>query len=309
MKKNTIFKMFIIGMLIGSTTAKANSLDLKTDTVHSIVAETTVDGKNLDLDEYTARYNNLKSIWNSMGYNIEHENMVRVKSVVSSYIMTDMINDTKIQKAADELQLTASKSEISENSVFYKQTSDKTMKPYIEKKYKIYALDNKIRIHLYSEFDYSRKDAKKYFEEHKKEFAENPTVWARHILVDSKEEAQEIYDLLVSGVSFVELAKKHSIDTESGQYGGDIGRFQRGVMGLSNFDEYTFELNEGEFSVPFETEMGWHIVKVDEYDLGEVISFDEHEDAIIEYIKGNEFAKVLEDFYNSLKIKVVIPNK
>ena len=48
-------------------------------------------------------------------------------------------------------------------------------------------------------------------------------VLARHILVETKEEAAAIYQLLIGGVDFAKLAREHSKDTSSGANGGELG--------------------------------------------------------------------------------------
>ena len=80
----------------------------------------------------------------------------------------------------------------------------------------------------------------------------------------SKNKIYEIYDSLImnSGLNFSELAKKYSDDKKSGSKGGELDWFGANKM-VKNFEEASFSLDSiGSFSEPFQTEFGWHIVKL-----------------------------------------------
>ena len=101
-------------------------------------------------------------------------------------------------------------------------------------------------------------------------------IHAAHIVVKPKSEEnseanaeakiQEIYQKLLSGEStFEELASKYSDDPTSAKKGGELPWFGTGKMVLE-FEDAAFALkNNGEYSMPFKTAFGWHIVKRLEY--------------------------------------------
>ena len=86
-------------------------------------------------------------------------------------------------------------------------------------------------------------------------------VRARHILVDSREQAEEILKQLEQGADFAELARKYSLDETSRENGGDLGFFPRGVV-LPEFEAVAFALEPGERSGVVETPYGFHIIEV-----------------------------------------------
>ena len=78
---------------------------------------------------------------------------------------------------------------------------------------------------------------------------------------DAKQKIDSVYNKLVKGESFADLAKQYSQDQQSAQNGGLIT-----VGSLSNypdiFKDIVFGTTMGEFSKPFKTDYGWHIVKI-----------------------------------------------
>ncbi|MDH4135295.1 MAG: peptidylprolyl isomerase [Anaerolineae bacterium] len=91
-------------------------------------------------------------------------------------------------------------------------------------------------------------------------------VHARHILVETEEEAQTVLARLEAGEDFVSVAKELSTDESTREDGGDLGWFPRGVM-VPEFEETAFALQPGETSEILQTSFGYHIILVEERDL------------------------------------------
>ncbi len=72
----------------------------------------------------------------------------------------------------------------------------------------------------------------------------------------------EIYKKLKQGDDFAKIAKEHSDDASSAQKGGTLPQFGIGRM-IKPFEDNAFRLQkEGDFTEPFQTEYGWHILKL-----------------------------------------------
>jgi len=77
----------------------------------------------------------------------------------------------------------------------------------------------------------------------------------------AKKRIFEIYEELKKGGDFAELARRHSDDKNSAKNGGELPAFGAGRM-VQEFEDASFGLAaDGNFSEPFETSYGWHIVK------------------------------------------------
>lgn len=87
-------------------------------------------------------------------------------------------------------------------------------------------------------------------------------VKARHILVNTSEEAEEILELLENGSDFEQLAQERSIGP-SAERGGDLGWFGRAAM-VQEFSDAAFALQPGEISDVVQTQFGYHVIKVED---------------------------------------------
>lgn len=73
--------------------------------------------------------------------------------------------------------------------------------------------------------------------------------------------AQEAYSRIKAGKDFAEVAKSYSEDAVTSKKGGDLGWLDEGSV-AKNFSDKIFAMKTGDISEPFETEFGFHIVKV-----------------------------------------------
>ncbi|MGN1125250.1 MAG: peptidylprolyl isomerase [Candidatus Gastranaerophilaceae bacterium] len=85
-------------------------------------------------------------------------------------------------------------------------------------------------------------------------------VKASHILVSTEEEAKSLYEEIKNGKDFAQVAIEYS-KCPSGQAGGDLGFFPKGVM-VKPFEDAAFSLEKGVVSQPVQTQFGWHLILV-----------------------------------------------
>jgi len=83
----------------------------------------------------------------------------------------------------------------------------------------------------------------------------------KHIMVEEKELADSLYEVVTNGTDFEQIAREFSIDRQSAMNGGDLGYITWGGYS-DDFQDEVFQLTRGQISRPFETGSGWHIVKL-----------------------------------------------
>ena len=95
-------------------------------------------------------------------------------------------------------------------------------------------------------------------------------VRASHILISQMgddeanlAEANKIYEQLINGADFAQMAKNYSKDPGSAKNGGDLGWFGKGMM-VKEFEEASFSGKVGEIQKPIKTSFGYHIILVND---------------------------------------------
>ena len=83
---------------------------------------------------------------------------------------------------------------------------------------------------------------------------------ARHILVDTVEQCNDLKNQIEAGADFAEIAAEHS-SCPSGKKGGDLGEFSPGRM-VKEFDEVVFSAELNQVHGPVKTQFGYHLLKI-----------------------------------------------
>lgn len=127
-------------------------------------------------------------------------------------------------------------------------------------------------------------------------------VRARHLVVATREEVEAARTRILSGEAFESVATEVSLDTNSGSNGGDLGYF------AADMREYgivraAFSTPTGEISPPFETESGWHIVKVEDRRVAARPSFEAMKPEIAEFLTFEEIQSLLVGLRTSSDIR------
>jgi len=106
--------------------------------------------------------------------------------------------------------------------------------------------------------DITDEQLNEYFVTNQANYSTEELVRASHILVGTREEAEEIQAELDAGADFATLARERST-CPSGESGGDLDWFGLGAM-VAPFEEAAFALSIGEITDIVETEFGYHVI-------------------------------------------------
>ena len=143
-------------------------------------------------------------------------------------------------------------------------------------------------------------EARQYYDENKEKFVSEDTVNASHILVDTKEKAQEILEQINSGsISFEDAARKYS-SCPSAENAGGLGEFSRGQM-VPEFDNAVFAMNEGEISGPVQTQFGFHLIKLNSKNSAKAIDFNDIKEQVKDILLKEKQQKAYQSKINQLK--------
>jgi peptidyl-prolyl cis-trans isomerase C len=123
---------------------------------------------------------------------------------------------------------------------------------------------------------------KKVYDDASKQITGEQEVHARHILVETEDEAKAVAEELKKGADFADLAKKKSKDPGASD-GGDLGFFTKDQM-VPEFSTVAFALEPGKISDPVKSQFGWHIIKVEEKRNRQAPSFEQVKAQIETYV-------------------------
>lgn len=99
-----------------------------------------------------------------------------------------------------------------------------------------------------------------------------PQAHLAHILVATEEAAQEVVNRL-EDEEFEDVATEVSVDTQSAARGGDLGWGTPNTY-VDEFSAAAFELEPGETSEPVQSQFGWHIIRMIDFDEDRPLTVD-----------------------------------
>lgn len=147
-----------------------------------------------------------------------------------------------------------------------------------------------------------------FFEETSDQYAKDERRRAAHILVlvdDSrseeaaKERIDELYQEIVDGSDFSEVAAAHSEDPASASAGGDLGFQARGTY-VDAFEESVYALEVNEMSQPVLTEFGYHIIRLLDKEAPEPAVYSELRETIEREYRRAEAERLFVDASSTL---------
>ncbi len=147
-------------------------------------------------------------------------------------------------------------------------------------------------------------EVRRYYDEHKQEYAQKESVTLAEILVSTgtpvpsatipgevepvdpatlakaRAKADELEAKLLAGGDFAQLARTFS-DGPTAAEGGDLGQFHRGDL-AKVLEEKTFALRAGQYTEPIRTRQGFIILKVEKHTSGGIPPFKDVEEPVEE---------------------------
>lgn len=125
---------------------------------------------------------------------------------------------------------------------------------------------------------------------------------ARHILVKSKDDADQVLKRLKSGAKFEDLAKQYSIDPSKSN-GGDLGWFTTARM-VKPFGDAVKDLKKGEYThEPVQTQFGWHVIQLEDTRAVTPPPFDQVKAQLANSIKMKKWQAHVEELEKNAKIE------
>jgi peptidyl-prolyl cis-trans isomerase C len=129
-------------------------------------------------------------------------------------------------------------------------------------------------------------------------------VRARHILVDSLEEARDIIAELRDGADFAQLALDRSRDQTTRLEGGDLGYFTPEMV-TSAFARAAFDTPVGRVSAPFRSEHGWHVLQVEDRRAEEPPTFEEMRPRIVRFMTFDEIQRLIDVLSSRAEVRII----
>ncbi len=146
-------------------------------------------------------------------------------------------------------------------------------------------------------------EIKAVYDDEAKKVTQTERIRARHILVASEKEANDILAKLKDGAKFEDMAKQYSLDG-SKDFGGDLGYFTAPEM-VPEFSKAAFSLKVGDISKPVKTDFGWHIIKLEDRKQGAAQPYDQVKDAIRNVLVRKKVQETLASLKDSAKVEIV----
>jgi peptidyl-prolyl cis-trans isomerase C len=126
---------------------------------------------------------------------------------------------------------------------------------------------------------------------------------ARHILVETEDQAKGLIGELKKGAKFDELATKNSKDTGSAQRGGDLDWNVPGTFD-KQFSDAMVKLEKGKYSeAPVKTRFGFHIIQLDDVRPAKFAALGEVRPRIQQMLVQNKIEQLIKGLRAKAKIE------
>ena len=125
---------------------------------------------------------------------------------------------------------------------------------------------------------------------------------ARHILVETKDQAEAILASLKKGGKFEDIAKKQSKDPGSGANGGDLDWAAPGNY-VKEFSDAMVALNKGQVSAPVQSQFGFHIIRLDDVREAQLPKLEDVKPQIVQQMTQQRMAAFQQELRAKAKVE------
>lgn len=228
------------------------------------------------------------------------------EEIIKKNVLEQLIVQEIIKQNAEEANVKVSNEELDKEVEKLKGTEEekKSFEEFIEQMditedffKEMYRSEMLISKYIEETVEVSEEEAKSYYEERKDIY---DRVRARHILLETEEEAKDVIKSLNEGADFVELAKEKSIGP-TGPNGGDLGYFSKGRM-LPAFEEVAFNLEVGKISEPVKSDYGYHVIKVEDKKM----TFEANKEDVMKDMKSSKFGEELKELRDAAEVEILL---
>ncbi|WP_338609073.1 peptidylprolyl isomerase [Pelagibacterium nitratireducens] len=134
------------------------------------------------------------------------------------------------------------------------------------------------------------------------DFTPEPEVRARHILVPTEQEANEIRAEIEAGRDFADAASEYGTDGTSAN-GGDLGYFSSGMM-VPEFEQAAMALEVGEMSQPVESQFGFHLIYLEDRRLSEAPPLEDVRQQVAQQVLYESYEAAIEEIKSDVEIEI-----
>ncbi|MDP2801573.1 MAG: peptidylprolyl isomerase [Phreatobacter sp.] len=153
----------------------------------------------------------------------------------------------------------------------------------------------------------TEEEMRKIYDEQRARITPEEEVRARHILVETEEEAKALIAQIRGGGDFEAIAKEKSKDPGGARNGGDLGFFTKGQM-VPEFADAAFAMQAGQLSAaPVKSQFGWHIIKVEERRQRPIPNFEQVRGQIEDFLTRRVQADLVQRLRSEAQVERFVP--
>ncbi|RKY42987.1 MAG: hypothetical protein DRP85_01275 [Candidatus Makaraimicrobium thalassicum] len=176
---------------------------------------------------------------------------------------------------------------------------DKDVQKVIEEAKKKILIARMLKDEVDDVINVTEEDIRDFYNSNRNKYMSPEVMRVSHILLPSKEEAENILEELAGGACFEDMARAKSVDPTA-QQAGDIGYFPRGQL-MPEFEDACARLDIGEISGVVKTKLGYHIIKLTDRRNPQIRPLEQVTDSIKSHLRTIKRQKLFNELLERLR--------